>query len=792
MPATSRATERLAARSAIRQITAISRADRIAEEADQLIRGMWRRLLALLGRGLHVTELHTRLRELLEPLHGNIQRSIASGLSQQFAWSHRTITRGIIAEVPHQVLDLVATRRDRRLHEAAFEDLLQPARDRDEWDQLPKEERDRLWRTFLFAPPAQERVNAIVYGSHRQDGRVIPWTERLTNATRIAGATPERLAWSIASGYAAGRNRQQLAADLLPIVDGVRSSANRIARTEGMRVANQAQDVAYEALGDLVIGYQIHATIDHWTRSWHALRSGTVYYRNPKSGQKGYAQLPNPPHEAEDSRERPPGTPEVAPHCRCYKTPVLSIAEHIEKDPAARALFAEKRAETIPDPAIYSEWFDEQATDRQKRLAVGHRRFAAVRSALGREPDWAHFLDPSTGGLLSVETLEGERSAQRTMRLKQVRRLLAERKEHTEDVALWGFLKPNPPPAQPARFVPPPPPPPKSEEAVLQREPIGRPPGRPDIPEPLRPQPPRTKPLADAKEVRQAILDYHEGEQLRQKIVAQAGAADVMVKQLGDRMAAQFKQITDLKQKIMSEKSQAIRSQKIAEVNAVIRDHNAMADEKKAVQAAINQQAHAALKAAVPKPIPVAASATATPKMVNVATDAANWLASILHQDGIEQVDTQVKIAKATGKLKRAAYAPSTKTVELTENSKEHVAAHELGHHLEQVLPGVKDAAQAFVEYRCGAEKPQSLAKLFPKQGYTKSEMGRKDDFDHTFGEHQNPYYAGKVYSTGETEIVSMGLELLHKDPVGFARRDPEYFSFITGILRGAFRSAKP
>ena len=37
-------------------------------------------------------------------------------------------------------------------------------------------------------------------------------------------------------------------------------------------------------------------------------------------------------------------------------------------------------------------------------------------------------------------------------------------------------------------------------------------------------------------------------------------------------------------------------------------------------------------------------------------------------------------------------------------------------------------------------------------------------------------------------EILSMGVELLYADPVGFAERDPEYFKFILGLLDGSIR----
>ena len=46
----------------------------------------------------------------------------------------------------------------------------------------------------------------------------------------------------------------------------------------------------------------------------------------------------------------------------------------------------------------------------------------------------------------------------------------------------------------------------------------------------------------------------------------------------------------------------------------------------------------------------------------------------------------------------------------------------------------------------------------------------------------------GKAYNDQATEVVSMGLEQLHRDPSGFAKDDPEYCSFILGVLDGSSR----
>ena len=45
--------------------------------------------------------------------------------------------------------------------------------------------------------------------------------------------------------------------------------------------------------------------------------------------------------------------------------------------------------------------------------------------------------------------------------------------------------------------------------------------------------------------------------------------------------------------------------------------------------------------------------------------------------------------------------------------------------------------------------------------------------------------YVGKTYANNSTEVFSMGMEQLYKDPISFAEDDPEYFKFIVGVLRG-------
>ena len=122
--------------------------------------------------------------------------------------------------------------------------------------------------------------------------------------------------------------------------------------------------------------------------------------------------------------------------------------------------------------------------------------------------------------------------------------------------------------------------------------------------------------------------------------------------------------------------------------------------------------------------------------------------------------------------------------------SKTRTTVHEYGHVLEHTLPGVHEAAKAYLEHCVGTESLEGLKAKFPGSKFDSTEKGRKDGWEDYFGE-QHAYYTGKHYAHGSTEIVSMGLEALYNDPIGFAAKLPEFFRLIVGCLQGIF-TVKP
>ena len=45
--------------------------------------------------------------------------------------------------------------------------------------------------------------------------------------------------------------------------------------------------------------------------------------------------------------------------------------------------------------------------------------------------------------------------------------------------------------------------------------------------------------------------------------------------------------------------------------------------------------------------------------------------------------------------------------------------------------------------------------------------------------------YTGKLYKHDSSEVLSMGIQKLHDDPIAFATGDPSHFNFVVNTLRG-------
>ncbi len=277
----------------------LRRADSLSFALRSIGRGVWQRLLVA-TKDRNPVEVYLRVRMLLAALPGVLARLVARSLGTTAAMAWHNARAGI-SRLPRRLL-LRAVRAPifapaRKLaEEFSWQDLLNPFR-QDEPD-TP----DLL--SLLLPPPSEERTQAIVFSSD--------WAQRLASGSRLG--TPEAMANVVAAGMVLGQNQEQIGRLLLPVVNGQVVSARRVARTESLRVAGAVQMDAHEALGDLVVGYRVNASLDDRTRPEHAARNGTIYWKSPGPGQKGISEMPHPPMEAD-------GT--MAWNCRCFLTPVL-------------------------------------------------------------------------------------------------------------------------------------------------------------------------------------------------------------------------------------------------------------------------------------------------------------------------------------------------------------------------------------------------------------------------------------------------------------------------------------
>jgi hypothetical protein len=318
----------LTQRAHARQVLAVALADRNANRAQACVRRVWAQMLRDLRLPAH--DAAQRVLRSLRALPDLARQNVADSLGGVLRLGTRSARAGVVASVPKRLLVRAA---QRRVYGPARRDEQVPARrvsgvrqgslaESFNWLDLlapflrPPDDPDDTaldWRAILFPAPSADHAERVIFGSG--------WLDRIREGTGLG--SPEAIAQRVFVGLTLGQTHQEIARELLPVVDGVRSSAKRLARTESMRVAAATQMEAHAALGDLVIGYTIHATLDANTRPWHRARDKQQYFIDPTPDQKGPMQMPHPPDEAADPAERPPGAPRTAWNCRCFLVPIL-------------------------------------------------------------------------------------------------------------------------------------------------------------------------------------------------------------------------------------------------------------------------------------------------------------------------------------------------------------------------------------------------------------------------------------------------------------------------------------
>lgn len=101
---------------------------------------------------------------------------------------------------------------------------------------------------------------------------------------------------------------------------------------------------------------------------------------------------------------------------------------------------------------------------------------------------------------------------------------------------------------------------------------------------------------------------------------------------------------------------------------------------------------------------------------------------------------------------------------------------HESGHWLEARNIQVRREVKEFYNKRTEGEP---IVKLSESTGdlYEDYEVTKVDKWLH--------HYIGKFYGNQpSSEVLSMGLEMMYKNPIYLAKNDPEMFDFIYSVVR--------
>lgn len=577
-------------------------------------------------------------------------------------------------------------------------------------------------RRSLFPPPDGETV-------HRWLTQAIPggmtWDQRLASWEEKARAA---MLNELTQGLAAGQNVDELRARLIPFADGLAGKAQRIARTEGCRVAERAGRAAYGQLGEMLDGLQIVAVMDEWTRPHHAARNGRIYYRGPDGvyrDRQGQV-LPDLPDE---------------PNCRCMTIPVLQMPEVLKDNPQALAAFATATQGLIPDPAGYADWW-RRASERERMTAVGVRRYQLMRQKLARlsaprTPEWQDFIDPQ-GRLIPPEKLRAESPQEYAERRRRVDLLLAQREKLFRQVASTGFTQPGKTPVEQAIL--------RLDQVRLQQEIAGR--------------------LARYRR----HFRIPEGERRRQR-----------------RFRQQEHSPEDIREEILRRKrlwDELERTSPVVSMEDLPPQHRRdLVQRLEAIRSLLEEQWREHCRSALYLPETVQSRirlhGKELPTRLAARSDrAATFVSRIVHRDMLKEADIEL-IMGSEQRIKGCLYDRTNRRIIALQSSEVHSLVHEIGHDLAARLPKLDEAARA---WRKEVTKGGEL-----RSGSTIDSLGRTWQYrKRTDGVEQvtslDEYLTREDPDPKRQEVVSVGLQKLYSEPERVAEEDP---GLLTLLLKG-------
>lgn len=114
--------------------------------------------------------------------------------------------------------------------------------------------------------------------------------------------------------------------------------------------------------------------------------------------------------------------------------------------------------------------------------------------------------------------------------------------------------------------------------------------------------------------------------------------------------------------------------------------------------------------------------------------------------------------------------------IRIDSDSPPEVIAHEITHSIEWARPDIALKNAEFLMRRSEGKPPAQLS------GHPTGEVGFSDSFEERGGSS----YSGRIYpGFPQTEVLTVGIERLDRDPLDFFQRDREYFEHVINTLQG-------
>lgn len=199
---------------------------------------------------------------------------------------------------------------------------------------------------------------------------------------------------------------------------------------------------------------------------------------------------------------------------------------------------------------------------------------------------------------------------------------------------------------------------------------------------------------------------------------------------------------------------------------------------------AVRSKIHDALKVDGPRMSVALTMNTTSAGIRKKAKEAASFLSSITSASRLQRMEIGVRARRGRGRPHQ-----SRGTIFMGSKHRLAVYLHEMGHAMEYLDPqGAGKEAVAFLVQRRGDEPLQSLRQL-TRLNYKRNERAWPDEFiDAYMGKQYRAQAGGQpaiAAGLSATEITSMGLELLHEDPLKLIDQDPGMFDWLVNMLRG-------